>query len=101
MVLKVQTKSIFGQVLFEIFFIDNCAWHAFQVFDFLPVIVFLKADVIERLDFPLGEPVFERVGVFSKEGGLRIKRALLVCKRVHLCEDRGFFVECCSRQGTN
>lgn len=101
MVLKVQTKSIFGQVLFEIFFIDNCAWHAFQVFDFLPVIVLLKADVIERLNLSLAEFVIERVGVFSKESGLRIERALLVRKRVHLREDRGLFVERCSRQGTN
>ena len=67
MVLEVKTKCALIEVLTQVFLVKNCAVHAFQVFDFLPVIVFIEFDVIERFHLSLAVRVIELVWILTKE----------------------------------
>ena len=67
-VFKIKAQSFFVQALSQVFFIQNCALHAFQVFDLFPIIVFLKLNVVQSLHLSLAIRVFELIRVFTEKG---------------------------------
>lgn len=66
-ILEVQTKCALVEVLTQVFLVENCAVHAFQVFDFLPVVVLVKFDVVQCLYLTLAVRVIELVRILTKE----------------------------------
>ena len=66
-VLEVKTKCALVEVLTQVFLVKNCAIHAFQVFDFLPVVVFVKFDVVQCFYLTLAVRVIELVWILTKE----------------------------------
>ena len=73
MVLQVEPKGVFGQVLTQVLFVEDSAVHAFQIFDLLPVIVFVETYIVQGLDLALSVGVLESVGVSAEELGLRVE----------------------------